>query len=190
MANAPPAIPNESQRQAAMVAAAAAVRAAAASSRPGRDFPPGTGYPNTYQYGGGGPRGFMSPEMMGSPFSNAGNGMQSPSGKDIPSASPLGPNIPRQTANFADSPMSQGRASANSLSFSPNVEQSGFSSPGFSNQAKPQGASPGASKISPQSETKPSISPQSTNSNSGEVSIKQEPNLMPNCSQEQAEKSM
>lgn len=188
MANAPPPIPTESQRQAAMVAAAAAVRAAAASSRPGRDFPPGTGYPNTYQYGAGA-RGFMSPEMMGSPFSNTGNGIQSPSGKDIPSASPLGPNIPRQTANFTDSPMSQGRASANSLSFSPSVEQSGFGSPGFSNQSKAQGASPGASKISPQSETKPSISPQSTTSNSGEVSIKQEPNLMPNCSQERAEKS-
>eukprot|EP00795_Rhopilema_esculentum_P017365 gene17365-8958_t len=180
-------IPTENQRQAAIIAAAAAVRAAAASSRPGRDFPPGTGYPNAYQYG---PRGFVSPDVMGSPFNNTGNGIQSPQGKDFPSASPLGPNLPRQTANFADSPMSQGRASANSNRFSPSVEQTAFGSPGFGNQAKVQNASPGVMKKSPQSEgAKSSVSPASSASNGGEVSIKQEPSALENCSAAQNEKN-
>ena len=182
-----PSMPNENQRQAAIMAAAAVRAAAAASSRPGRDFPPATGYPNTYQYG---PRGYVAPDMMGSPFNNTGNGIQSPPNKDFPPASPLGPNIPRQTANFADSPMSQGRCSANSVPFSPNVEQSGFASPGFSGQRKVPTTSPSVMKKSPPSDIlKQNISPSSCESGSGDVKVKHETNVMENCTAVQDEDS-
>lgn len=187
MSNAQP-MPNDNQRQAAMMAAAAVRAAAAASSRSGREFPPGTGYPGNYQYG---QRGFMSPDMIGSPFNNTGNGIQSPPSKEFPPASPLGPNLPRQTANFADSPMSQGRGSANSVTFSPNVEQGGFSSPGFSGQSKVCTTSPSTMKKSPQSEgSKQSGSPNDCQSSSSEVKIKQEANIVENCTEVQAENSM
>ena len=185
MSNAP-SMQSENQRQAAMMAAAAVRAAAAASSRPGRDFPPGTGYPGTYQYG---PRGFMSPDMMGSPFNNTGNGIQSPPAKDFPPASPLGPNLPRQTANFADSPLSQGRGSANSVPFSPSVEQGGFGSPGFAGQAKVPTTSPSVMKKSPPSDVlKHSVSPSSCGSNA-DVKVKQESNAVENCATTQDENS-
>jgi len=174
-----PSVLNENQRQAAIMAAAAVRAAAAASSRPGREFPPGTGYPNTYQYG---PRGYIAPDVMGSPFNNTGNGIQSPPTKDFPPASPLGPNIPRQTANFADSPMSQGRGSANSVPFSPSVEQGGFASPGFGGQRKVPTTSPSVMKKSPSSDVlKQNISPSSCESGSAEVKIKHEANVVDNC---------
>ena len=173
-----PSIPNENQRQAAIMAAAAVRAAAAASSRPGRDFPPATGYPNTYQYG---PRGYVAPDMMGSPFSNTGNGIQSPPTKEFPPASPLGPNIPRQTANFADSPLSQGRGSANSVPFSPSVDQGGFASPGFGGQRKVP-ASPSVMKKSPPSDMlKQNISPSSCGSGSADIKVKNETNAVENC---------
>ncbi len=181
---------NESQRQAAMMAAAAAVRAAAVASnrQGGRDFPPGTGYPNTLQYG---QRPFMpSPDMLGSPFSASGAGMASPLGKELSAASPAGHGMQRQGRGSTESPMNQGsmssRNSSNSLSFSPNVEQS---SPGFGQQTKIQCGSPSSIKTASQPETLASVRPGSgsdhskySDSGSGEVQIKKEPNLSAGCS--------
>ncbi len=179
----------DSQRQAAMIAAAAAVRAAAvASNRQGRDFPPTTGFPNTYQYG---PRPLMPPQdMVGSPFNPAAS-ISSPLGKDLSAVSPLGANLSRQTRTSTESPMNPGsmssRNSSNSLSFSPNVEQS---SPGFSAQGKLLCGSPSAMKTASQPEALTTgIRPGSgsdhskySDAGSGEVPIKREPNLAANCS--------
>eukprot|EP00794_Sanderia_malayensis_P000399 gene399-1033_t len=176
----------DSQRQAAMMAAAAAVRAAAvASNRQGRDFPPTSGFPSTYQYG---PRPYLpGQDMAASPFSTATPGMSSPMGKDLSAVSPLGHGVSRHARNSSESPMNQGsmssRNSSNSLSFSPNIEQS---SPGFAAQVKMSCSSPNAMKTAPLPET---LRPGSgsdhskfSDTGSGEVPIKREPNLGANCS--------